>query len=126
MRKHLLLLTGVVLLYLISALGLQAVYGPSYGLWSGDDRWEPDGEGGWIKRGNPQEPPPDQPSVYIPIGLLYLPIFLPAALLVLFMFTPLSRKLESRPEPEETLPDSSDQDQSGGASKAADDEESRP
>ncbi len=100
MRKHVLLIAGMILLYLIPALALQAVYGPSYGLWQGEDRWEPDGDGDWVKRGNPEGPPPDEPSVYIPIGLLYIPIFLPTLLLILFLFTPLSRKLETPTEKE--------------------------
>jgi hypothetical protein len=126
MRKHVLLIAALVVLYLIPALALQAVYGPSYGFWEGEDRWEPDGEGGWVKRGNPEGPPPDEPSVYIPIGLLYLPIFLPAALLILFLFTPLSRKLESSPPDEgmaeEEFPDQLDE----STEPDGDEKENRP
>lgn len=113
MRKHVLLIIGIILLYLIPALTLQAIYGPSYGFWEGENRWEPDGEGGWVKRGNPEEPPPDEPSEYIPIGLLYIPIFLPTLLLILFLFTPLSRKLEGPPPREEIPPEEGSRDRPG-------------
>ncbi|MFH1687106.1 MAG: hypothetical protein ABIE70_06235 [bacterium] len=96
MSKHVIFVLGLALLYLIPALALQAVYGPSYGFMAGEDCWQPDGQGGWVEHGAPSDPAPDQSSVVIPIGLLYLPIFLPAGLLILFMFTPLSRKLERR------------------------------
>jgi hypothetical protein len=105
MKPRVLLLIALVLLYLIPSLVLQAVYGPSYGFLSGDDRWEPDGSGGWVMRGSPTDPMPDEPSEYIPILLLYLPIFLPAFVLILFLFTPLSRKLESPVKDQEPPPD---------------------
>ena len=94
MKARVLLLVALVLLYLIPSLILQAVYGPSYGFLAGEDRWMPDGTGGWVMRGNPTEPMPQEESQYIPILLVYLPIFLPAFVLILFLFTPLSRKLE--------------------------------
>ena len=105
MSKHLLLLSGVVFLYLAPSVVLQAVYGDSYGFWSGEDCWQPDGSGGWVKHGQPSGPPPAEPSQNVPLLLHYLPIFLPGALLVLFLFTPLSRKLENkRPPAEDTGP----------------------
>jgi hypothetical protein len=93
-KARALLLIALVLLYLIPSLILQAVYGPSYGFFSGEDRWIPDGTGGWVMRGQPTEPMPTEPSKDIPLLLPYLPIFLPAFLLILFLFTPLTRKLE--------------------------------
>ena len=100
MRNNVILLIVVILLYLIPSLILQAVYGPSYGFLSGEDRWQPDGSGGWVKHGHPADPAPTEPSVLVPIGVRYIPIFLPALVLILFLFTPLSRKLETR-RPEE-------------------------
>jgi hypothetical protein len=102
MRNKVLFLIAVILLYLIPSLVLQGIYGPSYGFLSGEDCWQPDGKGGWVEHGQPQTPPPDQPSVNVPMGVRYIPIFLPGLLLFLFLFTPLTRQLESRPaEPAE-------------------------
>jgi hypothetical protein len=109
MRNAVLLLLGVVFLYLASSLVLQAVYGPSYGFLQGEDGWIPDGQGGWGKHGNPATPPPGVPSVHVPLLVHYLPIFLPALLLVLFMFTPLRHYLEKpRAEQEKVSPGESD------------------
>ena len=94
MKNRFYLLIALVLLYLIPALILQAVYGPSYGFLSGEDRWIPDGHGGWEMYGHPTDPMPQVPSENIPLLLPYLPIFLPAFLLIIFLFTPLTRKLE--------------------------------
>lgn len=94
MRNAVLLLIGIVLLYLIPSLLLQAIYGPSYGFLSGEDCWLPDGKGGWMKHGHPASPRPDVPSVQVPISVRYIPIFLPASLLILFMFTPLKKYLD--------------------------------
>lgn len=102
MKARVLLLVALVLLYLIPSLILQAVYGPSYGFLSGEDRWMPDGSGGWVMRGTPTEPMPQEESRYIPILLVYLPIFLPAFVLILFLFTPLSRMLELPPRASES------------------------
>lgn len=111
MRKAVLLLVGIILLYLVPSLILQAIYGPSYGFLSGEDCWVPDGKGGWVEHGRPFNPPPAGPSVNIPILVRYIPIFLPALLLILFMFTPLSKRLEGGAGKEEqatTDPSSSD------------------
>ena len=101
MKNRFYLLIALVLLYLIPALILQAVYGPSYGFMSGEDRWIPDGRGGWEMYGHPTDPMPQVPSENIPLLLPYLPIFLPAFLLIIFLFTPLTRKLEV-PQPKPT------------------------
>jgi hypothetical protein len=102
MRKNIYLLLGVILLYLISSLILSGIYGPSYGFMQGENRWEPDGSGGWVKHGTPTDPAPAEPSVQVPDSVRYIPIFLPGALLVLFLFTPLGKKLESPKQPEPT------------------------
>ncbi len=94
MKARVYLLIALVLLYLIPSLILQAVYGPSYGFMSGEDRWIPDGSGGWVMHGEPTAPMPTEASKDIPILLPYLPIFLPSFLLIIFLFTPLTRKLE--------------------------------
>jgi hypothetical protein len=98
MRGVLWLLAGIIFLYLASALALQAIYGQSYGFLSGEDCWRPDGHGGWVKHGNPSDPPPAEASSNIPLLMNYLPIFLPGFLLALFLFTPLRHKLEPPPE----------------------------
>ncbi|MCK4632433.1 MAG: hypothetical protein KAT79_04130 [candidate division Zixibacteria bacterium] len=99
MRNHVILLIAVFLLYLVPSVILQTIYGPSYGFLSGEDCWQPDDSGGWVKHGYPTNPPPTEPSVLVPVGVRYVPIFLAAAVLVLFLFTPLSKKLETkRPE----------------------------
>ncbi|UCD64805.1 MAG: hypothetical protein JSW34_05050 [Candidatus Zixiibacteriota bacterium] len=103
MRNKIIFLLAVVLLFLIPSFILQAVYGPSYGFLAGEDCWVPDGQGGWQKHGDPATPPPAQPSVEVPMAVRYIPIFLPGLLLILFLFTPLTRHLETRskePPPE--------------------------
>ena len=110
MKARVLLLIALVLLYLVPSLILQGVYGPSYGFLAGDNRWEPDGVGGWVMRGEPSEPMPEEPSEYISIWLLYLPIFLPAFVLILFLFTPLSRKLEPASKESESSPEQSQEE----------------
>lgn len=97
MRNNLLLLAGVIILYLVPSLILQGVYGPSYGFMSGDNYWSPDGKGGWMKHGAPDTPAPVEASVDVPVAVRYIPIFLPAILLILFLFTPLGRRLQPRP-----------------------------
>jgi len=102
MRNHVILLIAIFLLYLVPSMILQTIYGPSYGFLSGEDCWQPDDSGGWVKHGDPIGPPPTEPSVLVPIGVRYIPIFLAAVVLVLFLFTPLSKKLETkRPEDDE-------------------------
>ena len=105
MRNKLLFLIAVILLFMIPSFALEAIYGPSYGFLAGEDCWVPDGQGGWDKHGQPVDPMPAQPSVDVPMWVRYIPIFLPGLLLFLFLFTPLSRHLESPPKaipPEES------------------------
>ena len=116
MRKPIYLLLACAVLYLLISAALQIAYGRSYGWFEGEDRWEPDGQGGWAMHGHPSGPMPDEPSVYIPILFLYLPVLVPGLLLAVFLLTPLSRKLDSPkpPEPdviEEILPDDPEDEQ---------------
>lgn len=104
MRKHIILLTAVIVLYFVPSLILQAIYGPSFGFLSGEDCWVPNGNGGWFPHGQPLMPPPDVPSVNVPMVLRYIPIFAPGLLLILFLFTPLSAKLD-KPKHEEPATD---------------------
>jgi hypothetical protein len=113
MRNAVLLLIGMILLYLIPSLVLQAVYGPSYNFPPSEDRWMPDGEGGWVKHGNPATPKPETPSVEVPVWAYYLPIFLPSFLLILFMFTPLRKHLEKPKASDEGKPDDDGQQGNG-------------
>jgi len=102
MRNAVLLLLGIIILYLLSSLVLQGIYGPSYGFLAGEDSWVPDGQGGWVRHGNPASPQPEVPSVDVPLMVRYVPIFVPALLLVLFMFTPLRKYVDrARVESEE-------------------------
>ncbi len=96
MQKQLILLAAIIVLYLASSLVLHIVYGPSFPFLSGEDCWVPDDQGGWLAHGHPADPQPAQPSVYVPLLLNYLPIFLPGALLILFTLTPLRRRLETK------------------------------
>jgi hypothetical protein len=93
MGKKIYLLLGIVGLFLLTSLVLNLVYGPSYPFLAGEDCWIPDGNGGWLSHGHPDDPAPIVSSTNIPFILQYLPIFLPALLLILFTLTPLSRKL---------------------------------
>ena len=115
MKKTLLLLAGVILLYLAPSLVLEAVYGPSYAFPPSEDYWTPDGNGGWIAHGSPSGERPDQPSVNVPLALHYVPLFLPALLLVLFLFGPWSRYMKSALP----LPEEDESDDEGDDKKAA-------
>ena len=94
MRKKIFLLLGLIGLYLLASLGLYLVYGPSCPFLAGEDCWIPDGTGGWLAHGHPDDPSPTVSSTNVPIILQYMPIFMPALLLILFTFTPLRRKLD--------------------------------
>jgi hypothetical protein len=97
MRKQLLLLAGIIVLYLASSLVMHVIYGPSFPFLSSEDCWVPDGQGGWMAHGHPSDPAPAQPSVNVPLLLNYVPIFLPGILLILFTLTPLRKRLEVKP-----------------------------
>lgn len=105
MRKKIFLLMGIVGLFLLTSLAVHLVYGHSYPFLGGEDCWIPDGAGGWLAHGHPADPAPAERSINVPLILQYLPIFLPALLLILFTLTPLRRKLEGQeqtPPPEHT------------------------
>lgn len=104
MKNNVILLLVIIALYLVSSLVLSAVYGPSYGFLSGEDCWMPDGQGGWTQHGRPSEPEPSEPSVNVPFTVRYIPIFLPGLVLILFLFTPLSKLLESGKKKESPRP----------------------
>lgn len=110
MRPNLILLLTIIVLYLASSLVMQAIYGPSYGFLSGEDSWVPDGAGGWTQHGKPSGPPPEGPSVEVPLYAQYLPIFIPAAVLIAFLFSPLGRKLEERKRPSDVEPEESQEE----------------
>ncbi|MEA1981833.1 MAG: hypothetical protein U9N54_12815 [candidate division Zixibacteria bacterium] len=101
MRNNLFLLLGVIVLYLAPAMVLKTTYGESYSMWQDENDWVPDGAGGWRQNGQPSDPMPLESSVEVPIAISYLPIFLPALLLVLFLFTPLNKYIESKPSGKE-------------------------
>ncbi|MDH3890401.1 MAG: hypothetical protein OEV49_04905 [candidate division Zixibacteria bacterium] len=112
MKRAAILLAGVALLYLLPSVALKAVYGPSYTFPPSEDYWQPDGADGWKAHGSPVGPPPSSPSVEVPMAWHYLPIFLPAVLLALFMFGPLSKKMhEPLPSEDESKTDAGDDDQ---------------
>ena len=94
MGKRFLLLAIIIALYLVLSFGLNLVYGPSYPFLAGEDSWQPDGQGGWRAHGHPTDPTPGVPSVEVPLLLHYLPIFVPALVLILFVFTPLRHRLD--------------------------------
>ncbi len=111
MRKTVILLTSIVLLYLVPSIAIKAVYGPSFGFMEGEDCWVPDSGGGWVKHGEPISGPPTIPSEQVPYMLQYLPIFLPGLLLMLFLFTPLGKHLEDPVEPDSSSQADSTSDQ---------------
>lgn len=98
MRNNLFLLLGIIILYLAPAIVLKATYGDSYSILQDEDSWVPDGQGGWRQHGQPTEAMPAEPSILVPIAISSIPIFLPAFLLILFMFTPLKKYIESKPK----------------------------
>lgn len=98
MRKEIYLLLTIVALYLVTSLVLSLIYGASFSFLSGEDCWIPNGHGGWQAHGHPTDQPPAEPSVAVPLLMHYLPIFIPALVLILFTLTPLRRKLET-PKP---------------------------
>lgn len=101
MRNAAILLAAVAGLYLLPSVALKAIYGPSYTFPPSENYWAPDGDAGWIPHGSPIGPPPSSPSVNVPMALHYLPIFLPAILLALFMFGPLSKKMQDPLPPDD-------------------------
>lgn len=105
MKRNVIFLLILILLYLVPALTLKAVYGPSYNLLLTENEWQPDGQGGWVQVGEPTSPMPDKPSVMVPYALQYIPILLPGLVLIVVLLTPLSRLLETK-KPAEQRTDS--------------------
>ncbi len=101
MRNVIFLLIALIALFFAAQGVLHLMYGPSYPWLPSEDEWIPDSHGGWVKHGAVDEPPPAVPSVDVPVFAHYVPIFLPALLLGLFLFTPLRRKLDDRNGPVE-------------------------
>jgi hypothetical protein len=96
MLKTIFFIVVIILLFLIPALILRAMYGPSYYFLSGEDCWMPDGTGGWTKHGVPGGPPPQEPSVNIPLAIMYIPAPLPILLTAVILFISLSKKFKRR------------------------------
>ena len=96
MNKNIILLVVLFALYFITGFTLQAIYGDSYHFMAGDDYWAADSKGGWIEYGNPPDAMPITVSELPPLITFYLPFFVPAFVLILFMFTPLSKCLEAK------------------------------
>jgi len=98
MRRWLLLILGVIVLFLIPSLILQFVYGPSYGFLSYNNHWVPDGQGGWQAKGFPDTFRPSAPSVNVPLFLRIIPFALPLLLILLYIISPLSQYVEREPD----------------------------
>jgi len=96
MRKTIIFVVAIVLLFLIPALILRAIYGPSYYFLSGHHCWMPDGNGGWVKHGPmlPNGSEPQEPSINIPLIVMYVPVLLPSLLTVVLLCIYVSRKFK--------------------------------
>lgn len=88
------LILGVVLLYFAPAVLLEIAYGPSYQLFSLDNHWVPDDNGGWKAEGIPDERRPSAASEKIPLFLKVMPFVLPILLIALYLISPLSQLVE--------------------------------
>jgi hypothetical protein len=95
MKRNIILLVILIALYFGTSFVLNLVYGDSFPFLAGEDFWESDGHGGWVEHGHPNSEMPVEPSVNFPILIYYLPVFIPALVLFLFLFTPLGKLLES-------------------------------
>ena len=109
MQRWLLLILGVIILYLVPSLLLQAVYGDSYGFMAPDDCWTADGR---QMQGFPDSPRPTEPSRNVPVFLQIAPFLLPLLLILLFLLGPLSSFMDREPkydvsefEPEKYYPE---------------------
>jgi hypothetical protein len=98
MKRNIILIVILIALYFGTSLSLNLIYGDSFPFLAGEDYWEPDGNGGWIEHGHPDSEMPTEKSVNFPIIIYYLPIFVPALVLFLFLFTPLGKLLEKNSE----------------------------
>lgn len=82
LRRIIYVVMVAVAIALLTSLVIAAIYGPSYTFLTGEDNWLPDGSGGWFKHGHPCDPPPDRPSVVVPVYIEWLPVILPLLLLL--------------------------------------------
>ena len=98
MKKNLILLAVLILLYLGTGFSLNVIYGDSYPFPGSENQWKPDGSGGWEAHGKPSAPMPVGDSVLPPLIFEYLPMFIPGFVLFLFLFTPLGKMLEGKKE----------------------------
>ena len=98
MLKTIFFIVVIILLFLIPALILRAMYGPSYHFLSGEDCWMPDGTGGWTKHSGAgfEAPPPQEPSINIPLMVMYIPVFLPGLLIIFLICMFFYRKYQRR------------------------------
>lgn len=110
MKKVLILVLLLMVTYVGLSLILHLNYGDSSPFLQGEDCWLPDGNGGWIQHGQPVSDMPVEASVNIPELVKYIPIFVPALILMLFYFTPLSRKLESEPDETDSTEEESEKE----------------
>jgi hypothetical protein len=98
MKRNIILLVILIVLYFGTSFVLNLIYGDSFPFLAGDDFWEPDGNGGWVEHGDPNSEMPTEQSINFPIIIYYLPVFVPALVLFLFLFTPLGKLLEKTSE----------------------------
>lgn len=96
MKGNIILLIILIALYFCTSFVLNQIYGDSFPFLAGEDCWEPDGKGGWVMHGHPDSDMPAEPSINFPIIIYYLPVFIPAFVLIIFLFTPLKKFLENK------------------------------
>ncbi len=98
MRTAIIFVVAIVLLFLIPALILRAIYGPSYYFLSGHHCWMPDGNSGWVKHGPmlPNSTKPQEPSINIPLVVMYIPVLLPGLLTAFVLCMSLSKIFKRR------------------------------
>ena len=96
MLKTIIFIVVIILLFLIPALILRVTYGPSYHLLSGEDCWMPYGTGGWTKHGIPDGLIPQEPSMNISLGVMYIPVLLPSIVTVILLIYYFAKYLRKR------------------------------
>lgn len=102
MKKNLILLGALFVLYFATGYTLKSVYGDSFPFMQGEDYWLPDGNGGWEKHGDPSAAIPSSTSQDVPLIMVYIPFLVPSLVLILFLFTPLGKLLETKKKEDET------------------------
>jgi hypothetical protein len=96
MLKTIIFIVVIILLFLIPALILRSIYGPSYYFLSGEDCWMPDGTGGWTKHGAPAGSLPQEASINIPLVVMYIPVLLPSLLTAFLLCIFFGKKVKRR------------------------------